>query len=69
MKTGRRLGLERTKYYDEGKLGCRSSIISSDVKEQLDRPEPKTGAILTVPAPGRRLELVEPDPGAAPASD
>jgi adenylate kinase len=59
MKAGSPLGLEFKKYYDEGKL-VPDSIILGMIKEQLDRPEAKTGAILDgFPRTAAQAELVD----------
>src|SRR5437870_6780123 len=53
------LGLEFKKYYDEGKL-VPDSIILGMIKEQLDRPEAKNGAILDgFPRTAAQAELVD----------
>ena len=59
MKDGTPLGLDAKKYYDEGKL-VPDSIILGMIKEQLDRPEAKTGAILDgFPRTAAQAELVD----------
>ncbi len=59
MKDGTPLGLEFKKYYDEGKL-VPDGIILGMIKEQLDRPEAKTGAILDgFPRTAAQAELVD----------
>ena len=59
MQDGTPLGLEFKKYYDEGKLEP-DSIILGMIKEQLDRPEAKTGAILDgFPRTAAQAELVD----------
>src|SRR5258706_12563731 len=59
MKDGTPLGLDAKKYYDEGKL-VPDSIILGMIKEQLDRPEAKTGAILDgFPRTAAKAELVD----------
>jgi adenylate kinase len=59
MKEDSPLGLEFKKYYDEGKL-VPDSIILGMIKEQLDRPEAKTGAILDgFPRTAAQAELVD----------
>src|ERR1043166_5273926 len=62
MKDGTPLGLEAKKYYDDGKL-VPDSIILGMIKEQLDRPEAKDGAILdgfprTAEQPQQRLNHI-----------
>src|SRR5437870_9524120 len=53
------LGLEFKKYYDEGKL-VPDSIILGMIKEQLDRPEAKNGAVLDgFPRTAAQAELVD----------
>src|SRR5260370_603771 len=59
MKDGTPFGLDARKYYDEGKL-VPDSIILGIIKEQLDRPEAKTGAILDgFPRTAAQAELVD----------
>ena len=59
MQDGTPLGLEFKTYYDEGKL-VPDSIILGMIKEQLDRPEAKTGAILDgFPRTAAQAELVD----------
>src|SRR5881397_3980774 len=59
MQDGTPLGLEFKTYYDEGKL-VPDSIILGMIKEQLDRPEAKTGAILDgFPRTATQAELVD----------
>src|ERR1051325_6966420 len=59
MKDGTPLGLEAKKYYDDGKL-VPDSIILGMIKEQLDRPEAKDGAILDgFPRTAAQAELVD----------
>ena len=59
MKDGTPFGLDARKYYDEGKL-VPDSIILGMIKEQLDRPEAKTGAILDgFPRTAAQAELVD----------
>jgi adenylate kinase len=59
MQDGTPLGLEFKKYYDEGKL-VPDSIILGMIKEQLDRPEAKTGAIFDgFPRTAAQAELVD----------
>ncbi len=59
MKEGTPLGLEAKKFYDDGKL-VPDSIILGMIKEQLDRPEAKNGAILDgFPRTAAQAELVD----------
>src|SRR5437867_10140177 len=59
MKDGTPLGLEAKKFYDDGKL-VPDSIILGMIKEQLDRPEATTGAILDgFPRTAGQAELVD----------
>jgi adenylate kinase len=59
MKDGTALGLEAKKYYDDGKL-VPDSIVLGMIKEQLDRPEAKDGAILDgFPRTAAQAELVD----------
>jgi len=59
MKEGTPLGLEAKKFYDDGKL-VPDSIILGMIKEQLDRPEAKSGAILDgFPRTAAQAELVD----------
>ncbi|PYP59502.1 MAG: adenylate kinase [Gemmatimonadetes bacterium] len=59
MKDGTPLGLDAKKFYDEGKL-VPDSIILGMIKEQLDRPEATTGAILDgFPRTAAQAELVD----------
>jgi adenylate kinase len=59
MKDGTPLGLEAKKYYDDGKL-VPDSIVLGMIKEQLDRPEAKDGAILDgFPRTAAQAELVD----------
>src|SRR6059036_3612523 len=45
MRDGTPIGLEVQKYYDEGKL-VPDSVVLGMIKDELDRPEAKGGAIL-----------------------
>ena len=59
MKDGTPLGLEAKKYYDQGKL-VPDSIVLGMIKQQLDRPEAKDGAILDgFPRTAPQAELVD----------
>jgi adenylate kinase len=59
MKDGTTLGLEAKKYYDDGKL-VPDSIILGLIKEQLDLPEAKQGAIFDgFPRTAAQAELVD----------
>jgi len=59
MKEGTPLGLEAKKFYDDGTL-VPDSIILGMIKEQLDRPEAKNGAILDgFPRTAAQAELVD----------
>ena len=59
MKDGTPLGLDAKKYYDEGKL-VPDSIILNMIKEELARPEAKSGAILDgFPRTAAQAELVD----------
>ena len=59
MKDGTTLGLEAKKYYDDGKL-VPDSIILGMIKEQLDLPAAKTGAIFDgFPRTAAQAELVD----------
>src|SRR5204863_5037425 len=59
MKDGTPFGLDARKYYDDGKL-VPDGIILGMIKEQLDRPEAKTGAILDgFPRTAAQAELVD----------
>ena len=59
MQDGTPLGLEAKKYYDEGKL-VPDSIVLGMIKDELARPEAKTGAILDgFPRTAAQAELVD----------
>jgi len=59
MKQGTPLGIEARKYYDEGKL-VPDSVVLGMIKDELDRPEAKTGAILDgFPRTAAQAELVD----------
>ncbi len=59
MKDGTPLGVEAKKYYDEGKL-VPDSVILGMIKDELDRPEAKGGAILDgFPRTAAQAELVD----------
>jgi adenylate kinase len=59
MQDGTPFGLDAKKFYDDGKL-VPDSIILGMIKEQLDRPEAKTGAILDgFPRTAAQAELVD----------
>ncbi len=59
MKDGTSLGVEAKKYYDEGKL-VPDSVVLGMIKDELDRPEAKTGAILDgFPRTAAQAELVD----------
>jgi adenylate kinase len=59
MKQGTPLGIEAKKYYDEGKL-VPDSVVLGMIKDELDRPEAKTGAILDgFPRTAAQAELVD----------
>lgn len=59
MKDGTPLGLEAKKYYDEGKL-VPDSVILGMIKDELDRPDAKDGAILDgFPRTAAQAELVD----------
>jgi adenylate kinase len=59
MVDGKPLGLEAKKYYDDGKL-VPDSIILGMIKEELDRPEAKDGAIFDgFPRTAAQAELVD----------
>jgi len=59
MKDGSPLGLEFKKYYDEGKL-VPDTIILGMIKDELARPEARTGAILDgFPRTAAQAELVD----------
>lgn len=59
MKEGTPLGVEAKKYYDEGKL-VPDSVVLGMIKDELDRPEAKNGAILDgFPRTAAQAELVD----------
>jgi adenylate kinase len=59
MKNGTPLGIEATKYYDEGKL-VPDSVVLGMIKDELDRPAAKNGAILDgFPRTAAQAELVD----------
>jgi adenylate kinase len=59
MKDGTPLGLEVKKFYDEGKL-VPDSVILGMIKDELDRPEAKDGAIFDgFPRTAAQAELVD----------
>jgi len=59
MRDGTPLGLEVQKFYDDGKL-VPDSIVLGMIKEELDRPEAKEGAILDgFPRTAAQAELVD----------
>jgi adenylate kinase len=59
MKDGTPLGFEIKKYYDEGKL-VPDSVVLGMIKDELDRPEAKDGAILDgFPRTAAQAELVD----------
>jgi adenylate kinase len=59
MKDGTPLGLEVKKFYDEGKL-VPDSVILGMIKDELDRPEAKQGAIFDgFPRTAAQAELVD----------
>lgn len=59
MKDGTPLGLDAKKYYDDGKL-VPDSIILGLIKEQLDLPQAKEGAIFDgFPRTAAQAELVD----------
>ena len=59
MKQGTPLGLEIQKYYDEGKL-VPDSVVLGMIKDELDRPAAKGGAILDgFPRTAAQAELVD----------
>ena len=59
MKDGTPLGLDAKKYYDDGKL-VPDSIILGLIKEQLDLPQAKAGAIFDgFPRTAAQAELVD----------
>ena len=59
MRDGTPVGLEVKKYYDEGKL-VPDSVVLGMIKDELDRPEAKDGAILDgFPRTADQAELVD----------
>lgn len=59
MKNGTPLGLEAKKFYDEGKL-VPDSVVLGMIKDELDRPEAKDGAIFDgFPRTAAQAELVD----------
>ena len=59
MKDSTPLGLEAKKFYDEGKL-VPDSVILGMIKDELDRPEAKQGAIFDgFPRTAAQAELVD----------
>lgn len=59
MNDGTPLGLEAKKFYDEGKL-VPDSVVLGMIKDELDRPEAKEGAILDgFPRTAAQAELVD----------
>ena len=59
MRDGTPLGVEAKKYYDEGKL-VPDSVVLGMIKDELDRPEAKEGAILDgFPRTAAQAELVD----------
>jgi adenylate kinase len=59
MKDGTPLGLEAQKFYDEGKL-VPDSVVLGMIKDELDRPEAKEGAIFDgFPRTAAQAELVD----------
>lgn len=59
MRDGTELGLEAQKYYDEGKL-VPDSVILGMIKDELDRPAAKEGAIFDgFPRTAAQAELVD----------
>jgi adenylate kinase len=59
MKNGTPLGIEVKKFYDEGKL-VPDSVVLGMIKDELDRPDAKTGAILDgFPRTAAQAELVD----------
>jgi len=59
MKDGTPLGVEAKKFYDEGKL-VPDSVILGLIKDELDRPEAKEGAIFDgFPRTAAQAELVD----------
>jgi len=59
MKEGTPLGIEATKYYDQGVL-VPDSVVLGMIKDELDRPDAKNGAILDgFPRTAAQAELVD----------
>ncbi len=59
MRDGTPLGIEAKKYYDEGRL-VPDSVILGMIKDELDRPDAKDGAILDgFPRTAAQAELVD----------
>jgi len=59
MRDSTPIGLEVKKYYDEGKL-VPDSVVLGMIKDELDRPEAKDGAILDgFPRTAAQAELVD----------
>lgn len=59
MHEGTPLGVEAKKYYDEGKL-VPDSVVLGMIKDELDRPDAKNGAILDgFPRTAAQAELVD----------
>src|SRR5437762_6757625 len=59
MQDGTPLGIEFKKYYDEGKL-VPDTIILGMIKDELNRPDAKNGAILDgFPRTAAQAELVD----------
>jgi adenylate kinase len=59
MQDGTPLGVEAKKFYDEGKL-VPDSVILGMIKDELDRPEAKQGAIFDgFPRTAAQAELVD----------
>ena len=59
MKDGTPLGLEAKKFYDEGKL-VPDSVVLGMIKDELDRPEGKEGAIFDgFPRTAAQAQLVD----------
>lgn len=59
MKEGTPFGIEAKKYYDEGKL-VPDSVVLGMIRDELDRPQAKNGAILDgFPRTAAQAELVD----------
>jgi adenylate kinase len=59
MRDGTPLGTEAKKYYDEGKL-VPDSVVLGMIKEELDRPDAKDGAVFDgFPRTAAQAELVD----------